>query len=282
MNTVPPYPYIYEGLCERRIIPFFGSGVSLGGRDDKAKWRKGENSYPPQSNELADHLANLIKFPDGEPRHLPTVAQYFEIVVGRPPLNHELHNIFNHNFALTVLHNFLVQITKPLLIVTTNYDDMIERVFDQAGRPYDKVIHTTDPILGDRIYWWPTGAVKPKEVLPKKLDIDLEKVTVIYKMHGSVDGHQESREQYVITEDDYIDFVVRMTKEQAIPAIFADPFQTRHFLFLGHSLRDWNLRVVLSRIEKDLRRPKAIRSWSIQEKPSQLEMLFWEHRHVQV
>ena len=38
-----------------------------------------------------------------------------------------------------------------------------------------------------------------------------------------------------------------MTKNKAIPAIFAEPFQTRHFLFLGYGLNDWNLRVVLYR-----------------------------------
>jgi hypothetical protein len=72
-----------------------------------------------------------------------------------------------------------------------------------------------------------------------------------------------------------------MTKNKAIPAIFAEAFQSRHFLFLGYSLRDWNLRVVLNRIQ-DSRRSSDITSWSIQHKPSLMERKFWQKRGVEV
>ncbi len=101
-------------------------------------------------------------------------------------------------------------------------------------------------------------------------------------MHGAVDRREPGRDQYVITEDDYIEFLARMTKNKAIPAIFAEPFQTRPFLFLGYGLYDWNLRVVLNRIEKDLRRRKGIRSWAIQYKVKPLEQRFWQERGVEV
>jgi hypothetical protein len=42
------------------------------------------------------------------------------------------------------------------------------------------------------------------------------------------------------------------------------------------------LRVVLNRIEKDLRRPKDIMSWAIQYAPRELEKLFWAGRGVRV
>jgi hypothetical protein len=64
--------------------------------------------------------------------------------------------------------------------------------------------------------------------------------------------------------------------------MFAEPFQTRHFLFLGYGLRDWNLRVVLNRIEKDLQRSRNITSWAIQSQPSPLERRFWQQRQVEV
>jgi hypothetical protein len=76
-----------------------------------------------------------------------------------------------------------------------------------------------------------------------------------------------------------------MTKNKAIPAIFAEPFQTRGFLFLAYSLSDWNLRVVLSRIEKDLlskNQRKGIMSWSIQSQVSPLEHLLWQKRGIDV
>ncbi len=278
----PPYPFIHSKLKAGKVIPFLGSGASLGGREPGAKWQKGAASFLPTASELASHLAETTAFPSDEPPDLTKVAQYYSVVGGRDALNEELHAIFNCDYPITSLHSYLAETPTPMLVVTTNYDDLIERALAAKGRPYDLVIHTTDPDSGDKLLWWPHGEAEPDEVNPNKLDIDLEKTTVIYKMHGAVDRRNHERDQYVITEDDYIDFLSRMTKNKAIPAIFAEPFQTRHFLFLGYGLRDWNLRVVLNRIERDLRRPGSIMSWAIQFKPSPLEKLFWNKRGIEV
>lgn len=278
----PPYPLIRDGLAKNRVIPFLGSGASLGGRGAGAAWEKSSAEYLPTATELARYLAQKTEFPQDEPLDLAKVAQYYNVVGGRDPLDQELHEIFNRDYPLTPLHSFLADITAPLLIVTTNYDDLIERAFRAKSRTFDVVIHTTDPNIGDRLLWRKQDEPDAEEVSPNKLDIDLQATTVIYKIHGAVDRKNSKRDQYVITEDDYIDFMARMTKNKAIPAIFAELFQTRHFLFLGYGLRDWNLRVVLNRIEKDLRRPKKIKSWAIQYKPSPMEQRFWQERGVEV
>lgn len=282
MDLIPPYPLIHSRLKSGKVIPFLGAGASLAKRKRGFKWRRGNPSYLPTAGELASHLAVATQFPNGEPPDLAKVAQYYDVVGGREALNEELHGIFNCDYPLTELHAFLAEICTPLLIVTTNYDDLIERALTRQSRPYDLVVHTTDPKIGDRLLWWANGETEPREVPSSKLDIDLQSVTVVYKMHGAVDRRQPGRDQYVITEDDYIDFLARMTKNKAIPAVVAEPFQTRHFLFLGYGLGDWNLRVVLNRVEKDLRRPKEITSWAIQHRPSALERRFWQERGVEV
>ena len=71
---------------------------------------------------------------------------------------------------------------------------------------------------------------------PVKLFIDLKKTTVIYKMHGTVD-RRSKWDNYVITEDDYVDFLSRMTGQTAVPALFMKAFRDRHFLFLGYGSR---------------------------------------------
>jgi hypothetical protein len=50
--------------------------------------------------------------------------------------------------------------------------------------------------------------------------------------------------------------------------------------FLGYSMQDWNLRVILNRIwgEQKLR----YKSWAIQRSPDQLDREFWEMRGVDV
>ena len=285
----PPYPFILNKLNSGKIIPFLGAGASLGGRQPGISWEKGVKAFLPTAAELAGHLADTTAFPPGESRDLTKVAQYYSVVGGRRALTEELHAIFNCDYQLTSLHTFLANVPVPLLIVTTNYDDLIERALDERNRElpadprlYDVVIHNTEIGSGDRLLWWPHGESEPHEVNPNKLDIELSERTVVYKMHGAVDRKEPARDQYVITEDDYIDFLARMTKNKAIPAIFAEAFQTRHFLFLGYGLNDWNLRVVLNRIEKDQRRPKGITSWAIQHQPRPLEARFWQERGVEV
>ena len=202
---------------------------------------------------------------------------------GRHDLEQELRRIFDRDYEPTRLHQFLAEIDKPLLIVTTNYDDLIERAFRTHGREYEVVVHTTKPELGDKIFWIPHGETDPVPVIPNKLNLDLNKRTIIYKMHGAVDRSNHENDQYVITEDDYIHFLYRMTKGKVIPSIFAKPFQTRHFLFLGHGLQDWNLRIVLKRLEVEMTNPvRRLRSWAIQYDPSPMERRFWDQRGVLV
>src|SRR5215218_673374 len=143
----PLYSWIRTELLAGRVIPFLGSGASLTPRTPKdAPWRTQINAarnewsiaYIPTAGELAAYLANTVDFPDKR-KDLAKVAQYFDARLGRGPLNRELNHIFNADYPYSSLHVHLAQVAKhnhPLLIVTTNYDDLIERAFDDYGSPY--------------------------------------------------------------------------------------------------------------------------------------------------
>ena len=269
-----PAPLIKESLHSGAVIPFLGAGASLGATPDEGL---------PSAGALALALATKTSFPKDQPTDLATVAQWYEVVAGRRPLHKELRAVFERRrVPPTALHRYLAGIETPLLIVTTNYDDLIQQAFDDASRPYDLVVHTTDRAMGDRLLWWPHGAEEPRLVRAGRLDVDLASTTVIYQMHGGIDRKLASRDQYVITEDDYVEFLTRLTKRSAFPSIFAEPFEDRHFLFLGYGLRDWNLRVVLNRVQRDLQRGLDLTSWAIDAQPSTLEQRFWQDRGVEV
>jgi SIR2-like domain len=274
----PPFRIIDQGLRDGTVIPFLGAGSSLGARAAAAAGDDEELDALPSGSMLSTRLAATANFPKGAKPDLATVAQYLEVVSSRDDLNRELRQVFARNYEPSRLHHYLASIERPLLIVTTNYDDLIEKAFKR--RPYDLVIHTTDKSTSERLLWWPSGAAEPQPVLAKKLYIDLDKRPVIYKMHGAVDQLLAARDQYVITEDDYVEFLSRLLKKKAVPAIFAEPFQKRRFLFLGYGLRDWNLRVVLSRIDQAVRGSRVPRSWAIDAKPTTLETRLWQHRGV--
>jgi hypothetical protein len=280
-----PYGVIRQALDEGRVIPFLGAGASLGDRPEPPAWKKGESRFLPTAWELASHLATMSNLDPELPRELPAVAQYYAAeAAGRQGLHRELHAIFDDDYRVPPLHTMLASIKAPLLIVTTNYDDLVERAL--AGRAFDLVIQRTET---SKVLWQPHGQAS-KEVGVQQLDIDMAKTTVVYKLHGSVarsepaENGDGSLDEYLITEGDYLDFLVGMTRSRVIPRRIGEAFQRRHFLFLGYGLRDWNVRIILSQLERGLQQKQRrnLLSWAIDANPSPLDRRFWKDRGIEV
>jgi len=312
----PPYLEIADSLREGNVVPFLGAGVNFGTRPTNESWHDPQSAFLPSAAELSGYLAHRASFPSDDVRErgdLAKVASYFVDTVARSTLRTRLHRIFAREYQPTSIHTYLAKIARksdadiekdgkpgtPLLMVTTNYDDLLERAFQRAGRPYDLVIYPTDSKdIAASVLWWPHGDAAPEAVLPNKLCIDLKSTNVIYKMHGSVDPKQRHMDSYVITEEDYIEFLSRMTTQSAVPAQFMRHFRERHFLFLGYGLGDWNFRVLLRNLRNVLPADSEaqaddastdidddrdeVTSWAIQFRPSELEDALWRARKVRI
>lgn len=117
-----------------------------------------------------------------------------------------LHKIFNRTYQVGVIPRFLAEVPVPLLIVTTNYDHLIEQSFQAKGRLYHLVVHPTESKeLAGSVLWWKPGEAKPTLYPPAKLPLSVTDTAVIYKMHGSVDRQAGRWDSFVITEEDYVD-----------------------------------------------------------------------------
>jgi hypothetical protein len=105
---------------------------------------------------------------------------------------------------------------------------------------------------------------------------------LILKVHGSVSRRNADHDSFVITEDDYVEYVIRAgdNLNRVFPADVLAKARTSHFLFLGYSLRDWNLRVILNRIDSG--RAGSYESWSVQRSSSDLDAKAWKARGVEV
>jgi hypothetical protein len=104
---------------------------------------------------------------------------------------------------------------------------------------------------------------------------------VILKLHGQVDRGPERRwESFVVTEDDYIDYLARSDVAGAVPVGVAAKLRRSHFLFVGYTMADWTLRVILNRLWND--QPLSYRSWAVQPEAKPLEHEFWRRRDVDV
>jgi len=290
----PPYGIIANRLRDGQVVPFLGAGASFFGRPADAVWNPAAPAFLPSGLELARLLAGEAGLSEDDTRDLDDLAKvssYYVDQGGRGELRRQLRKVFTRAYSPGPLHTLLASVTHPQVIVATNYDTLVEQAFRSAGRPYDLVVYPADrKEVANATLWWKHGAGEPIVCEPNKLDIDLSTTTVIYKMHGSVvaDDAAKQWDSFVITEEDYIEFLSRMTTNTAIPSIFYPHFRERSFLFLGYSLRDWNLRVVLNNLSRDLNRRAAADaddvppSWSVQRQTSTLERELWKHRGVKI
>jgi hypothetical protein len=312
----PPYGIIRERLRAGLVVPFLGAGVHMPNRPAGATYPPAvPPPFLPSGSELAEVLATHSAFPSDDPaerRDLPKVASFYVDQAGRDALRNSLRDVFDHSYDFHPtfdVHKRLAACPKPLLIVTTNYDDLMERALCEAGRPYDMVVYPTDrPDIEASVVVWRHGKLEPETVDPSSLTLDFNRF-VVYKMHGTVvrDDPENTRskalaawatvsedsrslphwDSYVISEEDYIDFLSRLTREQAVPGVLMRQFARRHFLFLGYSLRDWNLRVVLNNLRNVLTAggpgmAPGSRSWAIQHAPTDVERRLWGSRGVNI
>lgn len=287
----PPYGVIWNRMKAGKVVPFLGAGASFVGRPLGAQWDPNQPTFLPSGKELSELLARESSFPSIDDRDrddLSKVSSYYVDVSGRPILRERLHSVLGVPFPPGALHEFLASIPSPQVIIVTNYDTMVERAFLAAKKPYDLVVYPADrKDIANAIVWWPHGATEPIIKAPNELDIDLATTNVIFKMHGTIQVDMPKWDSFVITEEDYTEFLSRMTANAAIPALFYERLRQRSFLFLGYSLNDWNLRVILKNLakyfaskRKEDEDDEVLPSWSIQFHPSELERRLWEKRNV--
>ncbi len=306
---------IVEEFKNGRVIPFLGAGVNLCGHPrtpgDAELWRK--NGWLPSGVELSRHLARRFSYTDPQTEwDLMRVSQFASVMEGDGPLYEELQELFARDYPATPLHTLLARLPAILrakgcnaglpLIITTNYDQVLETAFDTAGEPFDLVSYFVERD-GQRGKFWhlpnasdhfhalragPPDANPPMEGAPWELiavpntyaALPVRQRTIILKIHGAVDRASFEQSSFVITEDDYIDYLARMDFSNPLPKKMQELMRYARFLFLGYGLRDWNLRVVLQRIwgEQRLR----YQSWAIQVNPQEIDRRSWAERKVEI
>ena len=276
-------------MLEGKVVPFLGAGVHYIGRAEGQPFELG--TWLPSGKELARHLADVgeISMEDGG-HDLARVSQTLAMLTGEASLYDELRSIFNHDYPPTTLHALLAELpslmraagrTRYPFIVTTNYDCCFERAMEAAGEPFDLVIYIADgPNRGRFLHRDPDGN---EEIInePNRYDkVSLDARPVVAKIHGAVDRMHPESDSYVITEDHYIDYLTRTDLANLVPVKLVAQIQRSHFLFLGYSLKDWNLRVILHRIWGSQK--LHYKSWSVQHVVDPIEQQSWAQRDVQI
>lgn len=216
-------------IAERQCTPFIGAAASLPvlrqASDIAREWAE-EHEYPLEDSDDLGRVAQFVGV--SEDAMTPKELMEKEIAGKGPP-----------DFSDPAEpHGLLADLALPLYI-TTNYDDfMVQALRDRGREPVQEICKwnenprvKADPApLGDDDKYAPT---------PQK--------PVVFHLHGRV-GIPESM---VLTEDDYLEFLVTLAERSEpdqysalLPHQVVAALSSTSLIFIGYGLKDWDFRVI--------------------------------------
>jgi hypothetical protein len=284
-------------MGQRRITLFLGAAAST------------VNATSPQLVDgrlLTLELIKLSNYPGKDTDPLTKVAQYLVEYAGDRDfileyIKSRFHDEIPDDYRCS-LTDFLSELPSgymPKLIVSTNYDTLVERLLERKGLPYLCVSHvfgrskfTGRLIIYDKLNNFSRDSIVTKkeaeEMLLDRLSDDQE-LTIVYKMHGSATSYLSRNERdesfssvnsIVLTEQDYIDFLDKNTTNQ-LPIQMQKLLYQSQFLFLGYSLGDWNFRLLLHRL-RETQFGSDTKHWACLLSDDPVEGMFWQKRGVNI
>lgn len=284
-STVPApsgahYATVLQSMLNGSFVPVLGNDV---------------RGSLPDADDLAAYLAEEFKLELAVP-DLAEVTQRLVLAKGPADLDQAIEQMLTPEPEPNATHRFLARYPRRLrelglqvkyqMIVTTNYDCALEEAFKDEREAYDLAIFLgggTDEDGPDKgkflhVPWEDEPHVidQPSEYRGFKIDgRDVLDRTLIVKINGAVRGEEGGYRwdrSYVLTENQYIDYLVGDGMERLVPCQLLKVLKGSHCLFLGYPLRDWSGRVFLKRTWKGhLKNP----SWAIQHQPDAVESDAW-------
>ena len=235
---------------------------------------EGTTAACPLANEQALAVAKL---------NLQCLAQYVKLTSSIQEVYQTLHELFIGRYRTNKLHKFFANLTREMtdkgyplpyqLLVTTNYDDMLERAFREASQPFDLVFYLAEGAENkERFQYHPDG--ESVRLITSKQEVLSSDRPVILKLYGAINN-------FVIAEDHHINYLVKHEIEQLLPNDLLEILRKSHNIFMGYSPNDMNLRLIVNRLwgEEAL----GQKSWMIhQSKPGELDKEFWNRRNVKL
>jgi len=219
------------------------------------------------------------------------VSQFIADSRGTGPLYEALHQVFDKDYPPTAVHKFFAALPQTLrakgyrppgqIIISVTYDDLLERALRDAGESFDVISYIAiGPDTGKFRHRLPNGENRIINAPNSYLGLAPDARTTILKIHGSVDRENPEQDSFVINEEEFIKFMTRTDISHLLPIQVAARLRRSNFLFLGYSLRDWSVRVILQRIWGEQR--LKYESWAVMLKPDEADLMFWRKRDVRI
>jgi hypothetical protein len=224
---------LIDQLRNGDCTPFLGAGASHG--------------TLPSGTQLSRQWADAYQYPFPDDDDLARVMQYVAITT-RDPIH--VKRLLCRELEASAEarppdftdpaepHALLAQFLRVRVFLTTNYDDLLVQALRSVGRKPRVAVCP-----------WHEGLPYDRELLQSGPGLDPQPdEPLVYHLHGSL----RTPESLVLTEDDYLEFLVNVAMGRAeqdqdrmlVPAAILTALTTRPLLFIGYSLRDWTFRVL--------------------------------------
>jgi hypothetical protein len=314
---------ILDRISEGNCVPFLGAAVNVRSRDE---------SYPYAGLPLADKVAfDLVKKLTGlEVEELEKLSEVKSHPLfdnsrrkdllrltlknlARVALHVDVESNFDFKYLLSLLQKSLSVENTPSklletiacietlnLIVTTNYDRLMENALEKIHRPYELVVQ---PIDGFTVS-------SQKKLRERLTQARTESRLILYKIHGTfpdappakgdaalkaptepdaeegggeADTTAPQSSRIIITEDDYIKFLTVIGEKGAgVPTLIRADIISSTLLFLGYSLEDWDFRTIYKSLVETLSPDERPTSYAIQKDPPLFWVKYWQSKRVDI
>ncbi|MGN6188915.1 MAG: SIR2 family NAD-dependent protein deacylase [Conexibacter sp.] len=208
------------------------------------------------SRALADHCRLKKHYEQEDESNLQRVALFYEIGRSRKDLVKAIAQQVEDGKRPSSALQALAELDLPL-VITTNYDTLLEQALRQAGKEPRVSIRSMHGNLDAYL-----------------ADLD-PKRPIVVKLHGDI-GHGDT---LVVTDEDYIDFVREMTEKEPahpFPLALREMLMEWTTLFIGYSLADYNLRLLFRTLRWRIDRAYLSVMYSVDRNPDVLIREVWE------
>lgn len=225
---------LLERISQGNCTPFIGAGTCYG--------------VLPLGGEISRDWANEHGYPLDDGNDLVRVAQFLALKYEDPVFpKEEILKAFKGktpDFSDPhEPHRVLANLPLPVYL-TTNYDDFMTQALTRRQKDVKREFCAWNGYVKN----FPSIFKTRPDYVPTVAN------PLVFHLHG----HSGVPESLVLTEDDYLDFLVNFSNdENIIPFPIQRALSATSILFIGYRIADWNLRTILraiSRLEQSGRR----------------------------
>jgi hypothetical protein len=233
------------------------------------------------------------------PDPLSSISSFYENLLDRTRLWNDLRQVFSHKITSRPIHALIAQIAKAhlsrpgavdYLVITTNYDTLIEQALEAAHVPYAALVteRKTHKVVVRFSPDVPNAAAltdRNKDFFPNDFVLlHPSSLVVIYKMHGCLHpALGQTEDGIVISDDDYVNYLARLEATGGmVPSHVKTLMRAKAFLFLGYSLKDWNFRIMFEAVLRTRQIAEEVRDYSVMYSFGRYEERFLEKNRITV